>query len=608
MIDYMERLFERRDFTEKCKKALAVLAVCGIVGSILLLFSPLNGIIIGIAERIKPIESITWRSFFGSTGIFAMLFCGIVLYNFYSCKITDTVKTRLLVVLIAAIIAVTTYINFMYGKQWLNSDMASEMILGNLLAKENKLVTSSWVYSTELRLVYQQLFYMPLFKLFDSWRIVRTITILLNSLVLFTSYLFMMKQFDVSLKTILCTSIFLILPISFGYWDIVLFGGYYVFFIAMFFCYIGLGAILLNLGGWNIPAKKRNTAFVLFALLAVVSGAGGVRGPMDIQFPVFVTAVCACFFEKKATLNSKALLLGAAGLVFCTAGYAVNILLHLFYHFHSHHDASTIDLSGIFFQKLGSIIYNFILFLGYTANAKIMSAQGVLNFAIVIIVFLIFYEPARIIKNRRDNGVSVANVSFMLFFIVSILYHIIFFQILDEGAELRYMFPTQVLYVPALAIIFEIAKKNMTRKKATLFISGIVFIILCNGAIRLYSLPEVDYNSHRKNSISYLEENNLRFGFATFWNANVITELTDGRIEMLGLNIGNYHNLDWLHPVVYENPDYYKGETFLLLTLGEWQSDEGLSRCVPDYEDDSFVIFRYPSAVRIFEEIITGKQ
>jgi hypothetical protein len=52
----MERLFELRDFAEKCKKTLAVLAVCGIAGSILLLFTPLNGVIIGIAERIKPIK------------------------------------------------------------------------------------------------------------------------------------------------------------------------------------------------------------------------------------------------------------------------------------------------------------------------------------------------------------------------------------------------------------------------------------------------------------------------------------------------------------------------------------------------------------------------
>ena len=295
MMDYFENILQRLarlDIAEKRKKIITGLAVCGIAGSILLVFSPLGGLLIEIAGRVKPIKSTTWRSFFGSTGIFAMLFCGFVLYGLYSRSITDAVKTRLLAALIAAILAITTYTNFVYGRQWIDSDMASEMILGNLLAKENKLVTSSWVYSTELRLVYQQLFYMPLFKLFDRWHLVMTITILLNHIALLASYFFMMRQFDVSRKTVLLTSLFLILPVSYRYWSIVLFGGYYVFFIAMFFCCIGLSAILLNFDG-SITVKKRNTAFVFFALLSVTFGLGGVRGLMDIQVPMFITAVCA---------------------------------------------------------------------------------------------------------------------------------------------------------------------------------------------------------------------------------------------------------------------------------------------------------------------------
>jgi hypothetical protein len=496
-----------------------------------------------------------------------------------------------------------------YGRQWINSDMASEMMLGKLLANENRLVTSSWVYSTELRLVYQQLFYMPLFKIFDSWRVVRTITILFNSIVLLASYFFMMKQFDVSQKTTLVTSMFLLLPFSPGHWNIVLFGGYYVFFIAMFFCYIGLSAILLNFDGRVVPAKKRNTAFIFFALLAFTFGAGGVRGPMDIQVPMFIATLCVYFFKKDAALSSKPVLLSSAGLVLCAAGYAVNIMLHLFFRFLSHHGAYTIDLSGIFFQKLGDILYNFISFLGYTANAKFMAAQGVLNIAVVIIAFFIFYKAVNIIKNLRRDDMSAVNFSFILFFIVSTAYHIILFQILDEDPLTWHLIPTQILYIPALALIFEFVKKNMTRKKAAIFISAIVFTVLCNGIIRLYTLPESDYNSHRKNSISYLEENDLRFGFATFAHANVITELTNGRIEMFSLHPDDHHRLNgWLYPLVYKNPDYHEGETFLLLTRAEWLADEALSPRTPDYEDDNFVIFKYPSAARVFEEIITLKE
>jgi hypothetical protein len=596
MIDYIQGLFEKREFVDRCKKLIALISLCAIAAGVLIVFSPLNRWIIRTLERIKPLTSTTWPEFINPSGIFITLFFIFVLYILYPRKINYRAQINILYLCIAGILAVSTYMAYIYGRQWINSDMSSEMILGNLLAKENKLVTSSWEYSTELRLVYQQLFYMPLFKLFDDWRVVRTITILLNNMVLLASYFFMMKQFSVSKKTILFTSLFLILPVSAVYWDIVLFGGYYVFFIAMFFCYLGLLAILFDSG------KKQTAAFVFFLILSFIFGAGGVRALMDIQVPIFITALCACFIGKNTRFNSKPFLLSAAGLVLCCFAYAVNFLLHFFYKFHSHHGAAIIDLREIFFQRLGNTIYSFVEFLGFTPNAKFMSPQGILSFASVVVVFLIFYETTKIIKRRGEDGEAKINILFLLFFITSTIYHIVLFQIID--GDFRHLIPLHILYVPALAIIFEFVNKNMALKKSRLIICGIAFVIISSGLMRLCALPFYDSNKHRNDSISYLEENNLRFGLASFWNANVLTELTNGRIEMLGLDPGNIHAINgWLHIIAYENHDYYNDETFLLLSKEEWGQEEKLASRKPDYEDDNFVIFRYPSTEIVFDEV-----
>jgi hypothetical protein len=598
MIDYIQGLFEKREFVDRCKKLIAFISLCAVAAGILLvIFSPsiklLAEHILGRAAR--PISILKWQTFVADFGIGVPFFFIFVLYILYPRKICDKVQINILYLCIAGILAVLTYMAYIYGRQWLDSDMASEMILGNLLAKENKLVTSSWEYSTELRLVYQQLFYMPLFKLFDDWRAVRSITILLNNIVLLASYFFMMKQFSVSKKTILFTSLFLILPVSAVYWGIVLFGGYYVFFIAMFFCYLGLFAILLDSG------KKQTTAFVFFLIISFALGAGGVRGLMDIQIPVFITALCVCFTGKNTRLNSKPFLLSAAGLALCGFGYAVNYLLHFFYKFHSHSGVTIMDLHDIFFQKLGNTIYSFVEFLGFTPNAKFMSPRGILSFASVVIVFLIFYEAVKIVKRRNVDGEAKINILFVLFFITSTIYHIVLFQIID--GDFRHLIPLHILYVPALAIIFEFVNKNMAFKKARLFICGIAFVIISSGLMRLCVLPTYDFNKHRNDSISYIEENNLRFGFASFWNANIITELTNGRIEMLGLSSDINAISGWLHVIAYENPDHYKSETFLLLTKKEWGQDKNLAPRKPDYEDADFVIFRYPSAVTVFDEV-----
>jgi hypothetical protein len=603
MLDYVQRLFERRGFVDGCRKLITIIALCAIVGGVLIVFSPLNTWLISTAEHVKPLTNTTWREFINSYGVFITLFFVFVLYILYPQKAGDKAKINILYLCIAGILAVSVYMAHVYGRQWIDSDMSSEMILGNLLAKENALVTSSWVYSTELRLVYQQLFYMPLFKLFDNWRLVRTITTMLNSIVLLASYFFMMKQFSISKKTVLFTSLFLILPVSMNYWQITLFGGYYVFFIAMFFCYLGLFAVLLNSG----ERKKTNVAFILFALLSFVLGAGGIRALMDIQVPIFITALYVCFAGKNTRLNSRPFLLGAAGLVLCSAGYAVNFLLHFFYNFLSHHGAIIIDLNGIFSQQLGNIIYGFMVFLGFTPNAKFMSPLGILSFASIMVVFLMFYWAVKIVIRHRADCKAGINVSFVLFFIVSTIYHIALFQIVDDDAT-SHLLPVRILYVPALAVIFESVKKNMPFKKARVFICGIAFVILASGLIRLCVLPGYDFNSRRKDSIAFLEENNLSFGFASFWNANVITELTNGRIEMLSLSPDSIHAVNsWLYITAYKDPGYRKGETFILLTKEEWRQDEKLALRKPDYGDDNFVIFCYPSAVMVFDEILTSE-
>ncbi|MDR2601596.1 MAG: hypothetical protein LBC53_03990 [Spirochaetaceae bacterium] len=602
MIDDIERLFKQREFISKCKRLITFTAVFAVLASVLIFaFSPqFKSFMENILGRPDhPIKTLTWRSFIVSFGIGVPLLCLFVLSYLYSQRIPEKIKINVLYFCIAGILAAVAYMAYRYGRQWLDSDMASEMVLGNLLAKENRLVTSSWKYSTELRLVYQQLFYMPLFKLFEDWRVVRALATLLNLIVLLAAYFFMMKQFEVSKKTTLLTSLFLILPVSRLYWGVVLFGGYYVFFIAMLFCFLGLLALLLNSAGGG-----KTAVFVLFMVISFLFGAGGVRALMNIHVPLFITVLCVYFFGKNAVI--KPLILSAAALVSCVLGYAVNCLLHKFYFFHSHSGVSALDLSDIFFQRLGSTIYTFILFLGYTPDARFISLHGVLGFASIIIAFLIFYELTRIIKERRLDNTYRINVSFAVFFIVSSIYHVVIFQILD--GDDRHLIPLYVLYIPALAVIFEFVKKNMSEKKSKSFIYGIVFAILGSGLMNLYMEQSYDYNNHRKDSISYIEKNNLHFGFASFWNANVITELTNGRVEMLGLDSEDIHAIsEWLHVIAYENPDYYAGETFLLLTVNEWDAysgDAAFAGRKPDYKDDNFIILRYPSVRVVFNGVL----
>jgi len=73
-----------------------------------------------------------------------------------------TASTAVIGMLLLGFVSIFSY---QHGAQWLNSDHSSEMVLGKLLADENTFVSRNWYYSTEIRLIYQTIFIMSLFKL-----------------------------------------------------------------------------------------------------------------------------------------------------------------------------------------------------------------------------------------------------------------------------------------------------------------------------------------------------------------------------------------------------------------------------------------------------------
>lgn len=79
------------------------------------------------------------------------------------------------IVFALCILLVAVYLILGYGA-YLDSDMASELVLAQHLVKEGTLISRTWRYSTEVRILNTQLVFTPLMKLFgDNWRLVRTL-------------------------------------------------------------------------------------------------------------------------------------------------------------------------------------------------------------------------------------------------------------------------------------------------------------------------------------------------------------------------------------------------------------------------------------------------
>ena len=117
---------------------------------------------------------------------------------------------------------------FLIHKQmpyFLDSDMSSEMILSKILSDENRIITDSWYYSTELRVLNNQLVYSFFFRFLKNWHVVRLLSIMVLHCILTCSALYLCKRIGChKYAPLVCWAI--LIPFTPEYFKIMLVGCY----------------------------------------------------------------------------------------------------------------------------------------------------------------------------------------------------------------------------------------------------------------------------------------------------------------------------------------------------------------------------------------------
>ena len=104
------------------------------------------------------------------------------------------IKRLLCVLVLLAAVVVTVRTSWIISTTLLDSDTSSELILGEKLAREGGLLSSSWYYSTELQVIDQQMIYAFFFHLFSDWSLVRFCSSVLMQLLMLGSFGFLARQ------------------------------------------------------------------------------------------------------------------------------------------------------------------------------------------------------------------------------------------------------------------------------------------------------------------------------------------------------------------------------------------------------------------------------
>ena len=185
-----------------------------------------------------------------------------------------------------------TYLIAGYGA-YLDSDMASELALASHLAKEGTLISPTWVYSTEVRVLSTQLIFTPLMALFPhNWRLVRTLGCLILQGILAESAYFCGRSLNAEKRYALLFAGLSISVCSVVYAQMVTIGAYYVPHAVLTNLCVGMTARLMRMrkGG------RRTALFALLMAMCALMGASSIRYPFCATIPVAAAGLWAYLF------------------------------------------------------------------------------------------------------------------------------------------------------------------------------------------------------------------------------------------------------------------------------------------------------------------------
>ncbi|HNX63036.1 MAG TPA: hypothetical protein PKN45_10370 [Candidatus Limiplasma sp.] len=509
----------------------------------------------------------------------------------------------------------------------MNSDSSSELILSHLLAQQNAVMSTDWYYSTELRAIHSNLVFAPLFKVFSNWHTVRLVGMIIMQVLFLLSYWYLCKQAQFSRQAFFYSGAILMLPFSVQYGQIVLYHSFYITCVTISFLIVGFNLSVIR--QWSRPEKKRMRWITLLMLLLTcfLSGLNGVRQLMITLAPMFLSAFLLTLKIEKNMVRPdrrsvweqwRWVIVGAAACCAGVIGYLINEKVLANIYSYRSYGATTTDF--ITYDNFINMMKYFFSQFGYQTGREVFSLEGLLACGSVLAAFYIIVKGLALLFSHKIDVKTTEDETAVGAFIdilapVSIL--TMFFTFIFLKAQpyyFLYFIPVIIWIVPFLARQMDVTKTANVTQKALLFLTCAVligngyydnayFIHPDNKKVIYEGLGRKDIHTVQElqGAVDFLQENQYTLGYASYWCSNVVTEMTNGEIPMVNVQVNTknpaiaYYN--WLTDKRYRDYSFVEGKkVFLLLPLNE--NDAFLSTPMADtasevYQDELYVIYDF---------------
>ena len=549
--------------------------------------------------------------------LFLILFSICLLFKYFNYNIVDKLFDKKIITYIFFALIIILIIHFIIFvklnyNNFANSDIASELILSNLLAKEHSILSKNFYYSTEIRVLHTQLIFTPLFYLFDSWHNVKLVGITLLLIILLISQAFLCKQLRLENVYSALFAIMILTPFSHEYFVIIMVHSQYIPHI--FISFITLGLILLTTRLRNNFKYKKYFIILncILCIIAILSGMGGLRQLLILYIPLFISSLYLFCIEKHIFFQNNNIIhidtndLTYFYIVFIESililfasiiGYIINsTLLSKIYYFASYNN---IRFTNFSLERLITVINGYFITFGFQAGEKIFSFSLLTNFMCFITIFILIISVIDILKNKIYSNEEKL---LTLFFVVSNIIFCGLYSFSNHEYTERYSFPI-LIFAYLIIIIFIKHKIPILKTKNYYKIFAIVILILylLSGSL-IYFNPKYTAKNELVDVVNTLKDYGCHYGYATFWNGNVLTELSDGLLEIYhwSPDISTLTNVNEIYPwlqLVKHSTEIPSGKIFCIFRVDELGRPIAKSMEGSDilYKTDQYTVYIFES-------------
>ena len=491
------------------------------------------------------------------------------------------------------------------GKWIVDSDLASEMILSDLLNKEGTIISHNWFYSTELKVVNLQWFYRLGLLIFpNDWHLARTFGMAITLALFAAAMLFFVKCAGLG-RTGLWMVGTLLWPFGQHYLVYAIYGGYYLVY--TFFYMLVLALVLRSL---NADKKHCALQWVLACVITAVAGMNGVKQLMVFHAPLCLAAAILLVLalhscgktDWKAALDAcrKEVRLFAASLVTAVAaaaGYFVsNAVLSRMYDFKSYNFIVWNRDEDWF--TLDRILMDFFHEFGYENGSGVFHFGGIAAAVGLLLGCWMFFCIVRLLLRldkleRNDKLLVLLLVAMLAVCGVAYTYF--------HEYYLYFWLMNMPVAIAVMAVEIKTEDFHILGARQLLGVGLAACFTLC-AVSTVRQEQEHPYLAHKglNTAAEWLVDNGYTQGYSTFWNGNAMTELTSGKLEVWTLQSLDRDDVpNWLQPKSHLTTD--PEHPFLLIdteTDGPAENAKLIQYgdCTEVYNDGRYVIYDFADA------------